>query len=51
MTLDFLKTAAANNNEVMINAAFVEGIKEILKKDYGIYWKSPQELNPMIKFN
>lgn len=33
MTLDFLKTAAANNNEVMINAAFVEGIKETLKKD------------------
>ena len=25
--------------------------KEILKKDYGIDWKSPQELNPRIKFN
>ena len=25
--------------------------KEILKKDYGIDWKSPQELNPKIKFN
>ena len=25
--------------------------KEILKKDYGIEWKSPQELNPRIKFN
>lgn len=33
MTLDFLKTAAANNNEVMINAAFVEGIKTTLKED------------------
>ena len=25
--------------------------KEILKKDYNIDWKSPQELNPNIKFN
>ena len=25
--------------------------KEILKKDYGIDWKSPQELNPRIRFN
>ena len=25
--------------------------KEILMKDYGIDWKSPQELNPRIKFN
>ena len=25
--------------------------KEILKKDYGIAWKSPQELNPGIRFN
>ena len=25
--------------------------KEILKKDYGIDWRSPQELNPRIKFN
>lgn len=25
--------------------------KEILKNDYNIEWKSPQELNPNIKFN
>lgn len=25
--------------------------KEILKSDYNINWKSPQELNPRIKFN
>lgn len=25
--------------------------KEILKKDYNIDWKSPQELNPGIRFN
>ena len=25
--------------------------KEILKKDHNIDWKSPQELNPNIKFN
>ena len=25
--------------------------KEILKSDYNIEWKSPQELNPRIKFN
>lgn len=25
--------------------------KEILKKEYNIEWKSPQELNPNIKFN
>ena len=25
--------------------------KEILLADYGIEWKSPQELNPQIKFN
>ncbi|MBQ3066420.1 MAG: hypothetical protein IJD18_00170 [Clostridia bacterium] len=25
--------------------------KEILKRDYGIDWKSPQELNPRIRFN
>lgn len=25
--------------------------KKILKNDYGIDWKSPQELNPRIKFN
>ena len=25
--------------------------KEILKSDYNIDWKSPQELNPRIKFN
>ena len=25
--------------------------KKILKKEYNINWKSPQELNPKIKFN
>ena len=25
--------------------------KEILQRDYNINWKSPQELNPKIKFN
>lgn len=25
--------------------------KEILLADYGIEWKSPQELNPQIRFN
>lgn len=30
---------------------YVDLKKEILKKDYGIDWKSPQELNPRIKFN
>ena len=25
--------------------------KEILKTEYGIDWKSPQELNPRIRFN
>ena len=25
--------------------------KEILLSDYGIEWKSPQELNPQIRFN
>ena len=34
------------------NAYMYPGLKkEILKKDYGIDWKSPQELNPRIKFN
>ena len=34
------------------NAYMYSGLKkEILKKDYGIDWKSPQELNPRIKFN
>ena len=34
------------------NAYMYAGLKkEILKKDYGIDWKSPQELNPRIKFN
>lgn len=34
------------------NAYMYDGLKkEILKKDYGIDWKSPRELNPRIKFN
>ena len=30
---------------------YVKLKKEILKSDYNIDWKSPQELNPKIKFN
>ena len=30
---------------------YVKFKKEILKSDYNIDWKSPQELNPKIKFN
>ena len=30
---------------------YVKLKKEILKSDYNIDWKSPQELNPRIKFN
>ena len=34
MKLNFLKkTAEIKNNEVMVNAAFVEGIKSTLKED------------------
>lgn len=31
--------------------AYAELKKEILKSDYGIDWRSPQELNPRIRFN
>lgn len=30
---------------------YVKLKQEILKSDYNIDWKSPQELNPKIKFN
>lgn len=34
------------------NAHMYPGLKkEILKKEYGMDWKSPQELNPRIRFN
>ena len=38
--------------DAALSGSYYPGLKkEILKKDYGIDWKSPQELNPRIKFN